>query len=324
MDSHSHTSHSSSSFPSSSPSPSPTLTIATPTARQPQQPQQPQQPSPHLPIINTPLPLIPPPQPSFLPTSSSLSSVSHTQNKPTQPTLTTVDTKSSTKFQSETFPNTKNPTTTLKNQTTNQPEACKTPAEFSQLEKINKDPIKRIFEAISMRNVRLVKYMIKQGANINEVCPQNGLVPLTTATKLCNNEMVQVLLENGAKPSVPDKQGWTAVHWSAALNNLVAIKLLCRHGADIYGRTHGGRMPIDLARLKDHKEMVAFLLDWSKISGDQDNKLSAKAIAATEVAPVNIPFGTPFHLRKLTPEEEKYLEDPNRKRICMECNTKET
>eukprot|EP00123_Amoebidium_parasiticum_P016712 comp23555_c0_seq1/m.39780 comp23555_c0_seq1/g.39780 ORF comp23555_c0_seq1/g.39780 comp23555_c0_seq1/m.39780 type:complete len:303 (-) comp23555_c0_seq1:344-1252(-) len=137
-----------------------------------------------------------------------------------------------------------------------------------------------LFEAVTTRNVMLLRFVIQAGVDINAVDSQNDTAPLITAAKLCFNDILEMLLQNGANPNITDKKGWTAIHWASVMNNVQAVELLCKHGVDIYPRTHGGKSALDLAVLKNHKEVKDFLLKWSKDHGNPLREPSPTATAA--------------------------------------------
>jgi ankyrin repeat protein len=65
--------------------------------------------------------------------------------------------------------------------------------------------------------------------------------PLIMASKLCHNDMLDMLIAAKANLNVTDKRGWTALHWAAVMNNINAAQVLCKAGADVRPRTNGGK-----------------------------------------------------------------------------------
>ncbi len=59
-----------------------------------------------------------------------------------------------------------------------------------------------------------------------------GVTPLIAAVKVVNQFMVKQLLKKNVDISTIDKDGRTAVHWAAMVDNLEALKLLIRQGPD--------------------------------------------------------------------------------------------
>eukprot|EP00124_Ichthyophonus_hoferi_P004291 Ihof_evm2s455 gene=Ihof_evmTU2s455 len=167
-----------------------------------------------------------------------------------------------------------------------------------------------LFEAVTTRNVMLLKFVIQAGVDINAVDVQNDTAPLITAAKLCYNDVLDVLLTNGANPNITDKKGWTAIHWAAVMNNVTAVELLCNHGVDIFPRTHGGKSALDLAVLKNHREVKNFLLKWSAEIGRPMNETSPIDTGI----PLSIPdASSPFNFGR-----DRAL------RACVECKSTKT
>ena len=59
-----------------------------------------------------------------------------------------------------------------------------------------------------------------------------GVTPLIAAVKVVNQFMVNQLLKKNVDIGTTDKDGRTAVHWAAMVDNLEALKLLIRQGPD--------------------------------------------------------------------------------------------
>lgn len=59
-----------------------------------------------------------------------------------------------------------------------------------------------------------------------------GITPLIAAVKVVNQFMVKQLLKKNIDIGATDSEGRTAVHWSAMVDNLDALKMLIRQGPD--------------------------------------------------------------------------------------------
>lgn len=59
-----------------------------------------------------------------------------------------------------------------------------------------------------------------------------GITPLIAAVKVVNQFMVKQLLKKNVDIGATDKDGRTAVHWAAMVDNLDALKQLIRQGPD--------------------------------------------------------------------------------------------
>ena len=134
--------------------------------------------------------------------------------------------------------------------------------------------------AVQSKNVELVKYLVKEGADINakargDVTPllmsldralgdppislallelgadvnipdANKDTPLIKATVDSTDEVVEALLAKGAKVNAKGMNGVTALHQAAMNAMYERTKLLLRHGADPSIRDDQGVTPLDL------------------------------------------------------------------------------
>ena len=109
---------------------------------------------------------------------------------------------------------------------------------------------------------RLCRFLIEQGADVNDADPQNGETPLHAA--LCKTDRVvydrvlKVLLDAGADPNVATKngavtdgfmrdvrtKGETPLHRAAAFGTEETIGLLLQHGAKVDARDANGDSPL--------------------------------------------------------------------------------
>ena len=62
-----------------------------------------------------------------------------------------------------------------------------------------------------------------------------------------NPEVMEFLLESGAKVNAVDTDGWTPLFWSISNGRLECTKVLLAAGATVNHRNTDGRTPLDLA-----------------------------------------------------------------------------
>ena len=68
--------------------------------------------------------------------------------------------------------------------------------------------------AIKLKNARIVKLLVDNKVNINQVTVKNGVTPLIYAVKLGEEEIIDILLKNKADVYAIDINGYSALHYA--------------------------------------------------------------------------------------------------------------
>jgi ankyrin repeat protein len=148
-------------------------------------------------------------------------------------------------------------------------------------------------KAVKSNDVARVRALIRQGIDVNEL-DANGDPPLIQAAYRGHTEIVRLLLEAGADVSVVDPEmkatalhaaayagrteaarlliahrididkqgpynGYTALHDAIWQNNIDTAKVIIEAGANLNLKTQEGQTPLEFARSKKQKELVALL-----------------------------------------------------------------
>jgi len=96
-----------------------------------------------------------------------------------------------------------------------------------------------------------------------------GTTPLYLACEVGNSEIVEYLLNNGAKSSIntPTKNGNTCLMVAVANNNIYLVKVLLRYGADPdAARPSDGTIPIMIAAYNRYSKIVNILVHKTDLS----------------------------------------------------------
>jgi ankyrin repeat protein len=150
-----------------------------------------------------------------------------------------------------------------------------------------------LMNAVKNNDVALVRELIQQGVNVNEL-DANKDASLIIAAYKGYTEIVKLLLEAGADVSVVDpgmqatalhaaayaghaqaaklliehnididKQGpyngYTALHDAVWQNNIETARALIEAGANLHIKSHTGETPLEFAKSRNHREIVALI-----------------------------------------------------------------
>lgn len=150
-----------------------------------------------------------------------------------------------------------------------------------------------VMKAVQKNDVTRMQALIADGADVNELDP-NGDAPLVMAAYLGHTEIVRLLLAAGADVTAVDpgmkatalhaaayagrtdaarllidagididkqgpKNGYTALHDAIWENNIDTARVLIEAGANLRLKSHNGETPLDFARSRHRKEIVAML-----------------------------------------------------------------
>ena len=67
------------------------------------------------------------------------------------------------------------------------------------------------------------------------------------------------MLENGADPNITMEQGWTPVHCAAEIGHLEILQLLVEYGAKGFAKDDYGATPKHIADVYGHPKCAEFL-----------------------------------------------------------------
>ncbi|KAG5846905.1 hypothetical protein ANANG_G00119930 [Anguilla anguilla] len=113
--------------------------------------------------------------------------------------------------------------------------------------------------AASADHVGCAQKLLESGADPN-IPNKDGETPLYKACEQENVESVELLLSNGAQVNKTCLQGWTALHEAVSRNNVEICKMLVRAGADLNARNMYGITPLFIAAQSGRAEALLFLV----------------------------------------------------------------
>lgn len=123
-----------------------------------------------------------------------------------------------------------------------------------------------LHDAVAWGDVSEARRLLHAGADVNarvasdEAWPgEGGCTPLHLAARAGRSDLVSLLIEHSADPTLRDGRGATAAHHAAG--HADAMALLLDAGLPLDGRTQNGQTPLHWAAAMDDADSVALLLD---------------------------------------------------------------
>ena len=100
---------------------------------------------------------------------------------------------------------------------------------------------------MKQQDIATVKRLLKHSIDHLDLNLRNekGISPIHHCCIHGNVRMIKALIKAGADINVTDPEGWTALHISAASGNLEICQQLLKSGADVFARTNNNELPID-------------------------------------------------------------------------------
>ena len=97
--------------------------------------------------------------------------------------------------------------------------------------------------------------------NVNYAWGANHFTPLCSAVYSDCKDVIQLLLERGADPDLPDYFGYTPLHRAMYHGNKDVVQLLLDGGANLNITNKCGETPLHIAAFVDQRELVQLLLN---------------------------------------------------------------
>ena len=114
-----------------------------------------------------------------------------------------------------------------------------------------------LYSAARNNALKLAKYLIDIGANVNKKFPPNNLTPLYYVAKGDYVDMANLLIENGARMNERNEYHLTPFH--AAIFNICMLKLFVDNGANINEIFIRGTI-LDYAKQNADEEIIEYLI----------------------------------------------------------------
>ena len=131
--------------------------------------------------------------------------------------------------------------------------------------------VNELILAIKEGNLKEIKKMIKEGVDINTYSESYNCTALMLASVIKGNEeVVKVLLENGADVNISNINGWTALMLASKYNpNEEIIQGMIEKGADVSKKNYKGETVGNIA--KAYNPQVSEQIENKNVLGDIKN-----------------------------------------------------
>ena len=103
----------------------------------------------------------------------------------------------------------------------------------------------------------VVKVLVENGALLN-LKYKNDWSPLYWASHNGHEKVVELLLNSNVHVNIESTSGRTALHWATVNNNLDEVELLVEAGAQL-NKDKDGYTALDWAKIKGYKEIEEIL-----------------------------------------------------------------
>jgi palmitoyltransferase ZDHHC13/17 len=116
------------------------------------------------------------------------------------------------------------------------------------------------------------KYLIEQGADVNQKGGESGATPAMWAAQRCHFYIVHLLLENGADPLTQDVQGYNILHLATIDGNALMMVLLLHQNIPVDAPDPQGHTSLMWAGYKGWPALTDILLRWgASVNATDDN-----------------------------------------------------
>ena len=154
------------------------------------------------------------------------------------------------------------------------------------------DGISPLHAAIENGNIEMVQFLLDRGAKVN-IRDFQKRTPLMMMDEDATPELLQLMIRYGAKMSLADKEGNTLLMHFAEYNQPEILRYLLTAGIPINAKNKDGETALMIAADSDQVETVRALLDAGADANlaDNENEAAIEKTSNAEVKSLLISFG---------------------------------
>jgi len=108
--------------------------------------------------------------------------------------------------------------------------------------------------------VQIATLLLLNGANVNGVQEVQNWSPLDAAVSYGSNEIIQILIQNGADMNLRNEENMTALLWAVRNGRGEAVGLLLEKGAHLHAKDNDDKTALHLAAEMGHGNVLELLL----------------------------------------------------------------
>ena len=123
--------------------------------------------------------------------------------------------------------------------------------------------------AIEKNRRSIVTQFLRYGVDVNQKNEIDGNTALIVAARKGNYQLVNSLINAGAKIEEYDNEKCTALIVAAKENNKNIVKRLLSVGADVNAKDGAGETALTHAKQRGHREIVKAIEDYKKLTGSK-------------------------------------------------------
>ncbi|XP_022081249.1 ankyrin repeat domain-containing protein 53-like [Acanthaster planci] len=116
-----------------------------------------------------------------------------------------------------------------------------------------------LFCACVTGQLETARFLLAMGRDQRDVCTAWGAVPLHAAAERCHEDIVRLLLKNGADMNAQTSYGDTPLHLAAFRGHYTTVRCLVEAGCDLHIVNSKGKTALDDASAARHQRIVQYL-----------------------------------------------------------------
>ncbi|XP_043265409.1 ankyrin repeat domain-containing protein 49-like isoform X2 [Colletes gigas] len=117
-----------------------------------------------------------------------------------------------------------------------------------------------ILHAAENGDIEKVKKLVVKNQSLLECTDKDGYTPLHRACYTNHVEVVEYLLQAGAKIDARTTDDWQPLHCACFWNNVESAAVLIANGADVNAKSKGNQTPLHLVSASSHNSPALQLL----------------------------------------------------------------